>query len=51
MVPGAAALLAIPVLDEIPSTLQWAGLAAVVFGLLTAFGALRLLFGREGRAG
>lgn len=46
MVPGAAALLAIPVLGEVPTLLQWAGLGAVVFGLLWAFGALRLLLGR-----
>jgi drug/metabolite transporter (DMT)-like permease len=44
MVPGAASLLAIPVLDEIPTALQVAGLLAVVAGLLLAFGAVRLLF-------
>jgi drug/metabolite transporter (DMT)-like permease len=43
MVPGAASLLAIPVLDEIPTALQVAGLLAVVAGLLLAFGAVRLL--------
>lgn len=43
MVPGAASLLAIPVLGEIPSTLQVAGIFAVVAGLLLAFGAARLL--------
>jgi drug/metabolite transporter (DMT)-like permease len=43
MVPGAASLLAIPVLDEIPTGLQVAGLLAVVAGLLLAFGALRVL--------
>ncbi len=43
LVPGAAALLAIPVLDEIPTALQVAGLLAVVAGLLLAFGAVRLL--------
>ncbi|HET9205263.1 MAG TPA: DMT family transporter [Burkholderiaceae bacterium] len=43
MVPGAAALLAIPVLDEIPTALQVAGLLAVVAGLLLAFGAVRQL--------
>ena len=49
VVPGAASLLAIPVLDEIPTTLQLAGLVAVVVGLLLAFGAVRMLLGR-GRA-
>ncbi len=47
MVPGAAALLAIPVLDEIPTALQVAGLLAVVAGLLLAFGAVRLLLQRR----
>ena len=45
MVPGAASLLAIPVLGEIPTALQVAGLLAVVAGLLLAFGAVRLLLG------
>ncbi|MCW5610230.1 MAG: DMT family transporter [Rubrivivax sp.] len=45
MVPGAAALLAIPVLDEIPTAWQVAGLLAVVAGLLLAFGAVRVLVG------
>ena len=45
MVPGAASLLAIPVLDEIPTGLQVAGLLAVVVGLLLAFGAVRILLG------
>lgn len=48
MVPGAAALLAIPVLGEIPTTLQVAGIFAVVAGLLVAFGAARLLLQRAG---
>jgi drug/metabolite transporter (DMT)-like permease len=43
MVPGAASLLAIPVLGEVPTALQVAGLVAVVAGLLLAFGAVRLL--------
>lgn len=43
MVPGAASLLAIPVLGEVPTALQVAGLMAVVAGLLLAFGAVRLL--------
>ncbi len=47
MVPGAATLLAIPVLGEIPTALQVAGLLAVVVGLLLAFGAVRLLFDRS----
>jgi drug/metabolite transporter (DMT)-like permease len=47
MVPGAASLLAIPVLGEIPSALQVAGVLAVVAGLLLAFGAVRLLLDRR----
>lgn len=43
LVPGAAALLAIPVLDEVPTLLQTLGIGAVVCGLLLAFGALRAL--------
>ena len=43
LVPGAASLLAIPVLGEVPSTLQVLGIVAVVAGLLVAFGALRLM--------
>lgn len=43
VVPGAASLLAIPVLDEVPTTLQVLGIVAVVSGLLLAFGAVRLL--------
>jgi drug/metabolite transporter (DMT)-like permease len=46
MVPGAASLLAIPILGEVPSTLQVAGIVSVVAGLLIAFGALRLLMER-----
>lgn len=46
LVPGAASLLAIPVLGEVPSALQWLGIAAVVCGLLIAFGAPRLLLQR-----
>jgi drug/metabolite transporter (DMT)-like permease len=47
MVPGAASLLAIPVLGEIPTALQVAGLLAVVAGLLLAFGAVRMLLERR----
>lgn len=47
LVPGAASLLAVPVLHEVPSTLQVAGIVAVVCGLLVAFGALRLLVDRR----
>lgn len=47
VVPGAAALLAIPVLGEVPTGWQVAGLLAVVLGLLTAFGAVRLLLARR----
>ena len=47
LVPGAASLLAIPVLDEIPTALQIAGLLAVVVGLLLAFGAVRMLLRRR----
>ncbi len=46
LVPGAASVLAIPVLGEIPTALQWLGIAAVVCGLLTAFGAVRALLER-----
>ncbi len=47
MVPGAASLLAIPVLGEVPTALQVAGLLAVVAGLLMAFGGVRLLLSRR----
>ena len=47
MVPGAASLLAIPVLGEMPSPLQMAGVLAVVAGLLLAFGAVRVLLERK----
>jgi len=43
LVPGAASLLAIPVLGEVPTGLQVLGIVAVVSGLLVAFGAARLL--------
>lgn len=43
LVPGAASLLAIPVLGEVPGTLQVLGIVAVVLGLLIAFGAARVL--------
>ena len=46
MVPGAASLLAIPVLGEVPTLLQVLGIVSVVAGLLIAFGALRLLLER-----
>jgi drug/metabolite transporter (DMT)-like permease len=49
MVPGAASLLAVPVLGEVPSTLQVLGIVSVVTGLLIAFGALRLLLERRVR--
>ena len=48
LVPGAASLLAIPVLGEVPSALQVLGILAVVSGLLVAFGAGRLLLARAG---
>lgn len=51
LVPGAASLLAIPVLGEVPSTLQILGIVAVVFGLLVAFGAVRMLLMRVARPG
>ena len=50
LVPGAASMLAIPVLGEIPTALQLMGIVAVVTGLLIAFGAVRLLLAR-GAAG
>jgi drug/metabolite transporter (DMT)-like permease len=46
LVPGAASLLAIPVLGEVPTALQVLGILAVVSGLLVAFGAVRLVLGR-----
>ena len=48
MVPGAASLLAIPILGEVPTLLQALGIMSVVVGLLIAFGAVRWLL--EGRA-
>jgi drug/metabolite transporter (DMT)-like permease len=47
IVPGAASLLAIPVLGEIPSGLQVLGIVAVVGGLLIAFGAVGMLLQRR----
>lgn len=47
MVPGAASLLAIPILGEVPTTLQALGIVSVVVGLLIAFGAARLLLERR----
>ena len=47
LVPGAASLLAIALLGEVPSTLQWLGIVAVVCGLLIAFGALQWLLRRS----
>jgi drug/metabolite transporter (DMT)-like permease len=49
MVPGAASLLAIPILGEVPSALQALGIVSVVLGLLIAFGAARLLLERKAR--
>jgi len=49
MVPGAASLLAIPVLGEVPTMLQVLGIGSVVTGLLIAFGAARLLLERKAR--
>ena len=48
LVPGAASLLAIPVLGEVPTGLQVLGIVSVVAGLLVAFGAVRLLLPRSG---
>ena len=50
MVPGAATLLAIPVLGEVPTLLQVLGIGSVVTGLLIAFGAVRLLLERKTRS-
>lgn len=47
LVPGAASLLAIPVLGEVPTLLQVLGIVAVVAGLLLAFGAARVLIARR----
>jgi drug/metabolite transporter (DMT)-like permease len=49
LVPGAASLLAIPVLGEVPTTLQVVGIVAVVTGLLIAFGAVRAVLTRKAR--
>ncbi len=51
LVPGAASLLAIPVLGEVPSLLQVLGIVAVVAGLLIAFGAMRALLAWRARSG
>ena len=48
LVPGAASLLAIPVLGEVPGILQILGIVAVVSGLLIAFGAARMVLARKG---
>jgi len=50
MVPGAASLLAIPVLGEVPTALQVMGILSVIVGLLIAFGAVRLLLQHKARA-
>lgn len=50
LVPGAASLLAIPVLGEVPTILQLAGIVGVVTGLLVAFGAARVMLRATGRA-
>ena len=50
IVPGAASVLAIPVLGEVPTMLQWLGILSVVIGLLIAFGAVRLLLQRKGES-
>ena len=50
MVPGAASMLAIPVLREVPSLLQVLGIVAVVAGLLLAFGAAGPLLSRRVQA-
>ena len=47
LVPGSAALLAIPVLGEVPTALQAVGIVSVVIGLLIAFGAVRWMLGRR----
>lgn len=47
LVPGAASMLAIPVLGEVPTMLQVLGIVAVVVGLLLAFGAVRYLIARR----
>ncbi len=49
LVPGAASMLAIPVLGEVPTLLQVLGILAVVGGLLVAFGAVRVLLLRAGK--
>lgn len=49
LVPGAASLLAIPVLGEVPTTLQVVGIVGVVTGLLVAFGAARVMLRAAGQ--
>mgnify|MGYP007024639632 CR=1 FL=1 len=51
LVPGAASLLAIPVLGEVPGPLQVMGICAVVLVLLVAFGAARALLVAEDAQG
>lgn len=46
LVPGAASIVAVPVLGEVPTFLQVLGIVSVVCGLLIAFGAVRLLLER-----
>jgi drug/metabolite transporter (DMT)-like permease len=47
LVPGAASLLAIPVLGEVPTLLQLLGIVSVVAGLAVAFGGARWLLQRN----
>jgi drug/metabolite transporter (DMT)-like permease len=42
-VPAVSVLIGIPVLGEIPSSMQWLGLALVTIGLLSASGVQRLI--------
>jgi drug/metabolite transporter (DMT)-like permease len=46
-VPAVSVLIGIPALDEIPSPMQWLGLALVTIGLLAASGMQRLILAQR----
>lgn len=46
IVPAVSVVLGIPIVGEIPSALQVAGLGLVTLGLLTTVGGLRRIAGR-----
>lgn len=51
LVPGIAVLLAIPLLGEMPSHIQFAGVFTVTLGMGIAFGLFRLIGRRTAKAG